>query len=135
MSIINLTPGNLGLRGEIMARTGIYFVIKFIIMFISAVVSFVLIVGNAWFWVLLVVFFITAINYLLMDLLILPRYGNALTSFGNGAIGALLAYAGAFFVPAFQVTFTALLIFAVLVAVGEFFYRQYLLLNRAVHNE
>lgn len=118
-----------------MAKTGIYFVIKFILVFLSGVVSFVLIDGSAWFWVFAAVIFVTAINYLVVDLLVLPKYGNALASFGNGSLGAVLAYLLTFFIPAFQASFTALLVFGTLVAVGEFFYRQYLLLNKAVHKE
>ena len=118
-----------------MSKTGIYFVIKFLVVFFSAVVSFVLIDGNAWFWVFAAVIFITAINYLVIDLLVLPKFGNALASFGNGSVGALLAYLVAFFIPALQVSFMALVVFGALVAIGEFFYRQYLLLNKAAHQE
>lgn len=118
-----------------MVRTGIYFVIKSILIFLSAVVSFVLIGGNAWFWVFLVAFLIATISYLVIDLLVLPKYGNALTSFINGSLGVLLAYLITFFVLAFQTTNLTLLVFGTLIAVSEFFYRQYLLLNKAVHKE
>lgn len=116
-----------------MEKTGIYAVVKFIVVFLSAVVAFVLINANAWYWVFAVTVFITAINYLVIDLLVLPKYGNALASFSNGALAVILAYLATFIIPAFQVGLVALVVFGALVAIGEFFYRQYLLLNKAAH--
>lgn len=116
-----------------MDTKGIYLVVKFILAFLFAVVAFVLIDGNVWFWVFAAVAFITAINYLVVDLLVLPKYGNALASFGNGALGAILASLATFIIPTFQASTTALLVFGTLIGVGEFFYRQYLLLNKAAH--
>lgn len=116
-----------------MEKTGIYIVVKFIMAFLFAVVAFVLIDGNTWFWVVPVVALVTAVNYLVVDLLVLPKHGNALASFGNGALAAVLAYLAIFIIPNFQASIVALLVFGTLVAVGEFFYRQYLLLNKAAH--
>jgi hypothetical protein len=69
----------------------------------------------------------TVIDYLAGDLLILPRVGSLIGAIINGGLAALIAIAVAAAAPAFTTTTFSVLVFAVLIAVGEYFFHQYLL--------
>jgi len=47
-------------------------------------------------------------------------------------MGALVAYIFSWLIPAFMVSLTSLLLFAVLIAIGEYFFHQYLLKSEKV---
>ncbi|HIE13068.1 MAG TPA: DUF2512 family protein [Desulfotomaculum sp.] len=110
-----------------MSKTGYALLVKFIMTFIFAAFTFALIDRNAWGWVLLVALAVTALNYLIGDLRLLPSYGNIVASVGEGIIGGLTAWVLALLVPAFDTSFAALFVFAVLTAIGGYFFHQYLL--------
>lgn len=106
--------------------------IKFFMTLIFAVVAFRFIEGNSWGWVFTIAVAATVANYLVGDLLVLPALGNFIASVGDGLMGAAIAYAIGFFAPAFTVSFAGLAAFAVLIAIGEYFFHQYLLASDKV---
>lgn len=110
-----------------MSKTTTALLIKFVMTFILAVIAFSSIADNRMQWPLLVAIFGTALNYLLGDLYILPKYGNIVASAGDGILAALTAYVIDLVVPAFRTTLTSLIVFAVLIAVGEYIFHRYLL--------
>lgn len=115
-----------------MSKTASALIYKFILTFLIATVAFVLIDRNALIWAFVVGLVGTVLNYLLGDLIILPKFGNIVASVGDGVLAALTALLVGILTPAFQTTTTSLLIFAVLIAVGEYFFHQYLLRSEEV---
>ncbi len=107
-------------------QTTIALVVKFAITFLAAVLSFYLLDNNTMGWVAIVALAGTALNYLLGDLVVLPRMGNITASVGDGLMGAIIAYAFTFIVPAFRVSWASLLLFAVLIVVAEYAFHMYL---------
>lgn len=107
-------------------------VIKFVMTLFFAVIAFRFIDANTWGWVFIVPLGATVANYLVGDLLVLPGLGNFMASVGDGLMGAALAYAVAFFAAPFTVSFAGLAAFAVLVAIGEYFFHQFLLASDKV---
>ncbi len=106
--------------------------IKFLMTFVFAWVTFGLMDGNFLSWVFFVALVGTVLNYLAGDLFVLPKFGNIVASTGDGIMGALVAYIISLFTPAFVVSLTSLVIFAILIAVGEFFFHQFLLKSKKV---
>lgn len=107
-------------------NTAIALIVKLVITFVAALIAFTLLMDNPWSWILGVAVVATALNYLVGDLFVLPKYGNIIASIGDGIMAALVAYIASLISPLFQVTLLALLLFAVLIAVGEYFFHQYL---------
>jgi uncharacterized membrane protein YcaP (DUF421 family) len=87
---------------------------------------------DRWPWILSVALVGTIANYLLGDLRILPRYGNTRAAIYDGVLAAAIAYIVASLVPAIRITHFSLLIFALLVALVEYFFHIYLLRSEKV---
>ncbi|NLJ33084.1 MAG: DUF2512 family protein [Firmicutes bacterium] len=100
---------------------------KFLMTLLVTGIAFGIIGGNDFKWVLLVAVLGTVIDYLAGDLLILPKVGSLMGAVINGVLAAVIALAVAMAVPAFTTTTFTVLVFAVLVAVGEYFFHRYLL--------
>jgi len=117
-----------------MNNTATALIVKFVITFFAAAIAFMLLrnsgfttTGNAtWLWILIVGILATAANYFLGDLYVLPRYGNVVASIVDGIAAALVAYIIALIATPFDTTFASLTIFALLVAVAEYFFHRYL---------
>lgn len=109
-----------------MNKTATALVIKFAMTFIFTAVAFMSLNNNAWIWVLIVALAATALNYWVGDLMVLPRYGNIVASLGDGIMAVLVAYIVDLLVVPFRTGLTALIAFGVLIAVGEYFFHQYL---------
>ena len=106
---------------------------KFALTLLFAVIAFAWVAGgNPWSWIIGLALAATALNYLLGDLAILPATGNLIASIADGGLAVLTAYIFSLISDAFQATPASLLTFAVLVAVGEFFFHLYLRRNPKV---
>ncbi|NMA93023.1 MAG: DUF2512 family protein [Firmicutes bacterium] len=110
-----------------MSKTSSALLFKFLMTLVVTGIAFGIIGGNDFKWVLLVAALGTVIDYLAGDLRILPKVGSLIGALINGVLAAIIALAVAMAVPAFTTTTFTVLIFAVLVAVGEYFFHQYLL--------
>lgn len=108
-----------------MSQIAIALIVKFVMTFVIALLAFTVLVNNPWTWVLALAVIATAVNYV-GDLVVLPKFGNVVTSVGDGIMRALLAFFISLATPLFVVTWTSLLLFAVLIAAGEYFFHQYL---------
>ncbi|WP_347488118.1 DUF2512 family protein [Desulfoscipio sp. XC116] len=115
-----------------MSKTATALIIKFIMTFVFAGIALAFIDHNTWGWIFVVAVVGTALNYFVGDLLVLPKYGNIVASVGDGVMASLTAYIISLLAPAFRTSFTALAILAVLIAVGEYFFHQYLLRSEKV---
>lgn len=109
-----------------MNKTATALLIKFAMTFVFAAVAFMSLHNNTWTWVFVVALVGTALNYWVGDLMVLPRFGNLVASLGDGIMAALVAYIVDLLVIPFNTALTSLALFAILVAVGEYFFHQYL---------
>ncbi|MFZ5597751.1 MAG: DUF2512 family protein [Bacillota bacterium] len=109
-----------------MSKTAWALLFKFVMTFIFAVVAFMLVGRNTFGWVFVVAILGAALNYLAGDLYVLPKWGNITASVGDGILGAVLAFLVDLVSGAFTTSFISLITFAVLIAVGEYFFHQYL---------
>jgi hypothetical protein len=107
-------------------KTGTTLAIKFVMTFILAAVAFYFMVRNPWSWILAVSILVTAVNYLIGDLVILPSYGNLVAAIGDGVMAGIVAYIISLLFATFDTTAAALITFGVLIAIGEYFLHQYL---------
>lgn len=110
-----------------MSKTTNALLFKFLMTLVFAGIAFSVIGTNAFRWVLLVAILGTVIDYLVGDLFILPKVGSLIGAVINGVLAALIVLAVAMVIPAFTATTLTVAIFAVPVAVGEYFFHQYLL--------
>ena len=108
-------------------RTTTALLVKFLMAFVFAYIALTVIDANPVSWVLFIAIVATAVNYLFGDLVVLRNYGNIVASVGDGLMAAVVAYIFALFIPLIVVSALSLIVFAVLVAVGEYFFHRYLL--------
>ncbi|QGT99283.1 hypothetical protein SYNTR_0690 [Candidatus Syntrophocurvum alkaliphilum] len=109
-----------------MNKTAAALLVKFAITFIAALIALSLIIPNWWWAVLVIAIIGTAANYFLGDLIILPTYGNVLASIGDGILAALIAWVVALVWPVVEITIIAAIVYAVIIAVAEYFFHMYL---------
>lgn len=108
-------------------KTAVAIIVKFFVTLAIAWISFMLF-GTASFWtVLTIAAAATLLNYLIGDLLVLSRFGNIIASIVNGVIGGALAWIVLLYSPVTYYYMTSVYIFAVIVAVAEFFFHMYLI--------
>ena len=73
-------------------KTTIALIIKFIVTMAAAWISFMLF-GTVAFWTVAIIAIVgTVFNYLIGDLLVLPRFGNVIASIVDGILGGALAW-------------------------------------------
>lgn len=109
-----------------MSKTLSALVIKFGMTFLVTWIVFGLFGRNPLDFIFIVAVLGTGLNYVLGDLLILPRFGNVISSIGDGLMGALTALVVASFSILYRTNFFSLTLFAILLAVGEYYFHQYL---------
>jgi len=115
-----------------MSKTTGALLLKLAMTFIFAWLTIGLIDRNPAGWILLIAVVAAGVNYVVGDLMVLPKYGNAIAAAGDGIMGAVAAYILDLLIPAVRTGFGSLALFAVLVAVGEFFFHRYLLRSEEV---
>ena len=109
-----------------MSNTSRTLLIKFVMTLIIAILAFSFIDTNPIGWVLFVAIGATIINYLIGDLLILPVFNNLIASIADGVLGGLFAFLVGLASTVFNPTAGALMIFGILIAVGEYIFHPYL---------
>lgn len=107
-------------------------VMKFIMTFVFALLTLGFFDGNFLVNVLVFSVVATAANYVVGDLFILPNFGNTIASIADGIMAAGLAFIAAILFEGFRATLGTLILFAILVAIGEYFFHQYLVKNPEV---
>lgn len=107
-------------------RTAMALAVKFVLTFVMAFIAFNLFLDNDITWILFLGLAGTVLNYIIGDLIVLPSMGNIVASIGDGLLAAIVAYSLDIFEPAFDTTWTTLVLFAILVAIGEYIFHNYL---------
>jgi hypothetical protein len=115
-----------------MSGTGKALIIKFIMTYLFTVLALQALVRNPGQWVFILALAVTVTNYLIGDILVLPSYNNTITSVGDGLMAALAGHiAGVVIIP-FRTTLFALVVYGILIAVGEYYFHKYLVtINKA----
>lgn len=103
-----------------MDNAGRILVIKFVMIFVFAFVALGFFRGNAFNWITLVALAVTAITYLLGDILILPTFSNVVASVADGLIAMLVAHVAGVVIFGFRTGAFPLILFGALVATGEY---------------
>lgn len=101
--------------------------IKFIMTFLASWVAISLIASNSWTWALLVAIIGTAVNYILGDKMILPRYGNMVAAVSDGILSLVLLWLVDLISVDLRLNGTAYITMAVIIIVGEYFFHRYLI--------
>ena len=109
-----------------MSETSKALLTKLTMTFIFGVLTFTLINNSTLVSVFIVTFIITATNYFVGDLIVMPRLSNIVASISDGITGAFISYIIAVISMSFKVSISSLFIFAVLTAIGEYFFHIYL---------
>jgi len=116
-------------------KTAIALIVKFLVTMAAAWIAFMLF-GTTAFWAAAIIALSgTVLNYLLGDLLVLPRLGNFAASIFDGILAGALAWAILAYSPATYNYMTTVYIFALIVAVAEFFFHMYLLSAHVVEKK
>ena len=116
-----------------MSKTAIALIVKFLYTFVFGWLTLSLIDNNSTRWVAMVALVATGLNYMFGDLVVLSRFGNILASLTNGLMAVMLAYIfRTFTAHANKTTLGTLVIFALLIAIGEYFFHKYLLASKEV---
>lgn len=101
--------------------------IKFVISFLASWVVITLIAGSSWTWALLVAIIATAINYIIGDKMILPRYGNMVAAVTNGILSLAVLWIVDLIAVDLVLNATAYITMAVIMIVAEYFFQRYLI--------
>ncbi len=108
-------------------NTWIALIGKYILTFIAGYLAFTLIDGMLVSTVAIIALIGAAANYLIGDLAILPKYGNIIAAVGDGIIAAVVAYITVLLWHGTMASFISLAVFAIIVAIAEYFFHMYLL--------
>lgn len=115
-----------------MSKTTTALIVKFLLTLVSAYIAFTIIDNNSLGWVFGLSIAATALNYLIGDLMILPKYGNFSASVADGGLAALTAYLAGIMTRGNDVGMGSLITFFLLIAVAEYFFHNYLLESKKV---
>lgn len=99
---------------------------KFFLYFVVGYVTLRAMDGNTVGWISIFALVGTVINYLFGDKYILPQYGNISACIIDGFMAGLTAYAIDLLYREFEVGILTLIILALLVAIGEYFFHLYI---------
>ncbi len=102
-------------------------IIKFIMTYFFTVLALQVFISNPRQWVFLLALAVTVANYLVGDILVLSSFSNSVTAAGDGLMAALAAHIAGVVVGPFNTTLFAIIVYGVLIFVGEFYFHKYLL--------
>ncbi|MBS4021621.1 MAG: DUF2512 family protein [Dethiobacter sp.] len=104
--------------------------IKFTMTYLFTVLALQAFIKNPASWIFLLALAVTVTNYLVGDILVLSSYSNKVAAAGDGLMAALAGHIAGVVIDPFRTTLFALIIYGVLIAVGEYYFHKYLLTNR-----
>lgn len=110
-----------------MSKTTSALLVKFVLTLGAAWLAFSLFGYNTFAVIFMIAIAGTVLNYMIGDLVILPKFGNIIASLGDGGLSILTAYALGSFIYGFRATTTSYVVFGVIVTIAEFFFHRYLL--------
>lgn len=112
-----------------MEKTFLGLIIKILATFVAAWISFSLIANNVLLWIFVVAFAVGLVNFLIGDLLVLPRFGHMSATITNGILGVITAYLIDLLSVNFTITWVSGLVFLLVVTVFEYFLHRYITIS------
>ncbi|MDI9507815.1 MAG: DUF2512 family protein [Bacillota bacterium] len=109
-----------------MERTFLGLIIKILATFIASWIAFGLINDNTLLWIFIVAITVAIVNYLVGDLLVLPRYGNVSATVSDAIFAVIVAYIIDLLTVNFYMTWVSGLVFLITVAVFEYFLHKFI---------
>jgi hypothetical protein len=106
--------------------------IKFVLNFIAAWFIFGFIGNNPILWVLVTSLAVTILNFVIGDLIVLPKFGNLVASLGDGILAGLTALVLDLLLPNFCTTLITLPFYIVLISIVEYFFHIYLMSTNVI---
>lgn len=101
-------------------------VVKFIVTTLAAWIAFDLFDNNPMSWIFLIGVLATILNYLLGDLMILPKSGNITATIADGILAVLLVLLIDWLSEDFDTYFTPIIVFAIITMIFEYIFHRYL---------
>lgn len=105
---------------------------KFLLYFVVGWVTLGTMDGNTVGWISIFALVGTVVNYLFGDKYILPQYGNISACIVDGFMVGLTAYAIDLLYMEFEVGILTLIILALLVSIGEYFFHVYIFTSESL---
>ena len=99
-----------------MNRSFVAILVKLVLTFLAAWLAFDVLIDNGFVSIVIFAVVATVINYLVGDLILLRRFGNVIASIADGIMAMIIAYVFDLLSDDFNVTFGAVLVFGLLIA-------------------
>ncbi|HHU55958.1 MAG TPA: DUF2512 family protein [Acholeplasmataceae bacterium] len=109
-----------------MNRSFVAILVKLVLTFLAAWLAFDIVIDNGFVQIVLFSVVVTVINYLIGDMIILRRFGNVIAAIADGIIAMIIAYVFEFLSDDFNVTFGAVLVFGILIAISEYVLHKFI---------
>lgn len=108
-------------------KTAIALIVKFVVTMAVAWIALMMFGTTAFWTTAIIAIAVTVLNYLVGDLLVLTRFGNLAASVLDGILAGAAAWVILYYSPSAYNYMTSVYIFAVIIAIAEFFFHMYLL--------
>lgn len=109
-----------------MKRIYLSLILKIILVFVAAWISYSLIEENPLLWVFISALAVALLSFLVGDMLVLPRYGNISAALADAVIGGIVAWIVDLLTPRFYITWVSTLVFVVLIFIIEIILHRYI---------
>ena len=117
-----------------MSKTISSLLFKLLLTFIAGWLAFGFMEGNMFTWLLLLAVVFSVLNYIVGDMLLLPRAGNIISALVDGFMAAIIAYVVDMLSDTFKTTFVALLIFGLIITLSEILFHRYLVKDNEIYS-
>ena len=99
-------------------------IIELVIGFVAALLAFINVANNTLGLIFGLALIVTAVNYLLGDLVVLQKMGNGIASLINGILAVIVALLFDLAIAGFQTSLISFLTFGVLIIIAEFIFHN-----------
>lgn len=94
--------------------------------FVAGWMTFGFMEDNLLMWLVLLAIIASIVNFVVGDIIALPRVGSLPAAVVDGFLAILVAYIIDISINTFTTTFLTLIIYGVIIALAEYFYHKYL---------
>lgn len=115
-----------------MRNTFLAIIMKLVLTFLAAWLAYGLIEDNGLIWIFIVSLAVTLVNYLIGDLMILPRYGTVSATLANTVMAVLVAWLIDLLTPQFYIAWLSSLVFVVLIFIFEYILHRFMIVDERV---
>jgi fructose-specific phosphotransferase system IIC component len=109
-----------------MKNTFLGLIMKLVLTFLATWIAYGLIERNTLIWIFIVALAITLVNYLIGDIMILPRYGTMSSTVANAIMAVIVAWLIDMITIEFYITWLSSLVFIAVIYIFEYFLHRYI---------